>query len=724
MPLRNKIAEILLKEGLKSDAAKEYLHIATSYEDKGDIQKAKDYYQKTLATYPLNRDAVIGLSCLYEKTGELAKATQLIQEATVLFHENVDILIRAAELSLAADDTVHAKSCLSRANEKDAENIKARSLLGELYLKEGLQEKAWQEFSVVLDKLTLEEQYDNAINLLNNFREIEPIETGKRLISLYKQIGEEARTVEALTALGDVYYTKGIYDESLACYNEGLEIMPDNEYLRERTAGISKELGEGIPDFSETVEPDFASPAEEKESEFRAPEFPVSDEEEVSEPFEEEVPEPFTPKPPAPGEEVSGHISIKAEKTIDEIFTEADIFARYGLLNEAQKLLEKLKLRDPENIDLHVRLKTIYVDIDDKEAAVTECLILSELYKRNHEVESSDKILREAFEIHPSDPRLAEKGFADFLETTAITAHPGEAFTGEAAGEKAPGEDYSEELSEAEFYARQGLTQEAQAILLKLRELYPEDKEITERLESLGGGAAILDTTALSETAETLETEFELPAEGAPSEFLLTDKTPWEEEVSGEEIEKPGYEDFTIGEQEISEAQEMPEPVFDNDVLEIFQEFKKGLENELEDEDSETHYNLGIAYKEMGLVDDAIKEFQIAKNDKKRFLQSSTMLGFCYMEKGLYSLAIDILKKILASSKDQDESYWAVKYELAEAYEKNGDLKESVDLYTEVYGWNANFRNVAERVSTLKASVPVNYTKEKTKKKKDRVSYL
>jgi tetratricopeptide (TPR) repeat protein len=168
----------------------------------------------------------------------------------------------------------------------------------------------------------------------------------------------------------------------------------------------------------------------------------------------------------------------------------------------------------------------------------------------------------------------------------------------------------------------------------------------------------------------------------------------------------------------------MPEPALDNDVLEIFQEFKKGLDKELGDEDSETHYNLGIAYKEMGLVDDAIKEFQTSRSDPARFIQSSTMLGVCYMEKGLFTLAIDVLGKALRDMKEKDESYWAIAYELAEAYEKNQNLKEAINLYTGVYGWSAKFRSVSDKMSQLRAHAPLIVEKEKPKQRKDRVSYL
>lgn len=700
IPLRIKVAEIFFKEGLKSDAAKECLYIAGIYENKGDFQKAKEYCQKTIDMQPLNKDAVVGLSLLHEKTGETDKALELMREASVLFHEDVGVLLRAAELSLSGNYTENAQSYLSRINEIEPKNAKARRLLGELYLKEGLEEKAWLEYLIVLEDMILQEKYEDAINILESFKETDPVETGRRLASLYRQLGELSRVVDELTCLGDVYYDRGMRDEALACYNEAIELAPDNGYLHERIAEIKGAHKEQVHEFTE-----------------------ITGHENIFEAAESKV---------------SGHISIKPEKTFAEIFTEADIFAKYGILNEAQRLLEGLKLRIPENIGLHLRLKAVYSDIDDKESVVTECLILSELYRRNGDTENSEKVLREAYELSPSDPRLSEKGFIDLLQTTSFASKGFEEFAGAASGEETLIEDYEEELAEADFYARQGLIQEAQKILLKLQGMFPENRDVSDRLESLGGGVEVSYTSERSEPAEKPEMSFELSqGEEEPPEALLTKETPWGEKVSEEKFtvkeqkEAPEkglgemeYEDFSISEHEIVDAQEMPEPTLDNDVLEIFQEFKKGLESQLEDEDSETHYNLGIAYKEMGLVDDAIKEFQAAKKDKKRFLQSSSMLGVCYMEKGLYSLAIDVLNKTLDSIKEPDDSYWSIKYDLAEAHEKSNNLRESLGLYTEVYGWNAKFRNVSEKVSLLKTQAGKISGKEKPKERKDRVSYL
>ena len=83
----------------------------------------------------------------------------------------------------------------------------------------------------------------------------------------------------------------------------------------------------------------------------------------------------------------------------------------------------------------------------------------------------------------------------------------------------------------------------------------------------------------------------------------------------------------------------------DSGLADIFKEFKKGVDKQLGKEDYDTRYNLGIAYKEMGLIDEAIAEFQLAAKDEKRLLECSSMLGICFLEKGMPKLAIKWFEK-------------------------------------------------------------------------------
>lgn len=614
IPLRSKVAEIYLKEGLISEAVKQYLHIARLYGEKGETEKAGEFYRKTLDTQPLNREAILELNSLYERTGNLVQAIEQMKEAAHLFPQDSDILLRFAELGIAGGMLAEAREYLGQITELEPGNIRARRLLGDLYVKEGDREKAWFEYLSVLDEILLDENYEDAIKLLESFKDIDPVETGKRLVSLYTQLGDSPRVVQELTALGDVFIGQERKKEALNCYREALKTAPGDDSVRARVLELEKEVG--------------------KE-----------------------------------------HIKVGEKKTSEEAIVEADIYIRYGLYENARDALEAFIETEPENIDLRLRLKNVYSETGDKEKAIGECLALSELYEKKGDIADRGRIIKEAYEINPEDPRLIGlTAPASPEEEVVVTAPEGPSI-----------EDYSEEIAEADFYSRQGLLDEAREILERLRNLFPESEEISRKLSSL-------DHIAEGEEGITrAEEEEKEPA------------------VSGGEL---------------LEVEEVPEPALDSDVMDIFNEFKKGLEKELEEEDYETHYNLGIAYKEMGLIDDAIKEFQTSRNDTRRFVDSSNMLGICYIEKGLYPLAVDVLRNAIEKMEDRNESYWVMKYDLAEAYEKNGNLKEALNCFTEVYGWNSKFRAVSDKIDELKVSAAKGFEQKKPKEKKDRVSYL
>jgi len=140
----------------------------------------------------------------------------------------------------------------------------------------------------------------------------------------------------------------------------------------------------------------------------------------------------------------------------------------------------------------------------------------------------------------------------------------------------------------------------------------------------------------------------------------------------------------------------------DQALSDIFREFQKGVEKQLGKEDYETRYNLGIAYKEMGLVDEAIAEFQLAAKDEKRLLECASMLGICFLEKGMPGLAVKWFEKGLAAPGRGDEEYQALRYDLANALEQAGDRARALSVFTDLYGQDASFRDVAEKVRQLK----------------------
>jgi tetratricopeptide (TPR) repeat protein len=145
---------------------------------------------------------------------------------------------------------------------------------------------------------------------------------------------------------------------------------------------------------------------------------------------------------------------------------------------------------------------------------------------------------------------------------------------------------------------------------------------------------------------------------------------------------------------------------------EVFDEFRAELgEMGAEDEDLETHYNLGIAFREMGLLEEAISEFQkVAKaSDRGRAfrytMQCCTLLGLAFMEKGQPAIAAIWYERALQTPGNDPESTLALRYDLGVAQESAGEPVAALKSFSQVYAMNIDYRDVAERIAALQKPI-------------------
>jgi tetratricopeptide (TPR) repeat protein len=132
--------------------------------------------------------------------------------------------------------------------------------------------------------------------------------------------------------------------------------------------------------------------------------------------------------------------------------------------------------------------------------------------------------------------------------------------------------------------------------------------------------------------------------------------------------------------------------------------FKDGVARTLGDEDAGSRYDLGVAYKEMGLLDDAAAEFRKALRSPSFRLPAYEALGQCFVEQGRHQVAITLLSQALRelpSVGQDDRQLVGMRYLLAYANEALQRRDEARIHYQRVFQIDSSFRDVSARMAAL-----------------------
>lgn len=736
----NKAGDLCVRMGRPADAIGHFARIAESYSTDGFFLKAIAIFKKINKIDPTRLDIYERLAVLYTKQG-------LTQDARSHY-------LTLAEQSLKRNDIPGAISAFASIAATDPTDLKIQARLGDLHRVAGQTAEAVARYDAIAGMLQRSGAHEEALTFYRKALDLDPSDPGARMqiirahlaardypstIAALKTAPESAET---LFLLGEAHLASNNRSDAAAALERAIELEPDNAAAGSLLAEIR--LEEGSPDAAlEAVSRlvdlaassgDFARAAShlepilerfpshraalQKMAELREAEGDPSESiamrlalgrdaearGEVSEAADHyrrvlsadpaqadalarlaEI-APSAPEPVAPPGAQPLAAPLSGTTRSDDAaaaLQEAEVLARYGLKDRAIDRLRALARREPELLAARERLVELLAETGNP-AARREANALASVYRAGgHESLAVALFARinlpAALEldsvpaarqpiVSPPPPPTIEVEFDEF-ETAAPSPSP--------PRPQPAAFDFFQAEPPSEVTRLTPHAGNETGFGMIATELGSLIEEKMQRASEETAGRATAGPHAVSdENLFADERQF----------FNLAEEL--ERELSEETVLPPAAPDLAGTQDETS-------------LQEIFREFRKGVEQQLSAEDYETHYNLGIAYKEMGLLDEAIGEFQLASKAPVLTVECCSLLGLCFLEKGMPQLAIKWYAKGLAAPGIREPETTGLLYDLARVYQDTGDTNLAYTTFLEVYGMNTNYRDVVERVRDL-----------------------
>jgi pilus assembly protein FimV len=651
--VHHRLAELYLALGQKKEAAATFLDCAERQFDRGDLREAEKLAERALEIDPALGSAASVKARSLAAGGHHADAAALL-ETLPGFDSGGELTELLIEEHLHAGNTSRAAAVARAVFSKDHKKFAASARVA-VALKDSPQpELALDLLDEIREAMTEAGEQDALAKLLQDVAQRTPgrFEAREWLVELYARVNDSFRIQDALQQLGEAAASAGDFARAQRAYEQLHERVPQDENVARRLDEIRVALG--IAPLREAA----ASPTE-------------------------------TPAEPAPRRFVEPPLDEETQRYVSQSLTDADLFSSYGLSQKAITLLEAVFRRAPRHTPSLEKLLDLYLGAGNDRRTAELAARLELLYGERGDLNNAERFsqLRRRFQ------RAA--GLSDEELVAAASAAPSEL---EASALEIPAA-----IPEAPPVAAEQSTPPASAVVHEV-DLSDEWAALSEQVQSaLASPAPVpLPSRPGPEPLPVVELE---PAGVAASDDLLSNLSIEFEERTAAEASpaEPLAPPFGATPENNSSAAELSGPL-----SEVFNEFRTELgEIGSEDEDLETHYNLGTAYREMGLLDEAIGEFQkVAQASEKgrpfRYaMQCCTLLGIAFMEKGQPEIASIWYERALRTSGLDQESILALRYDLGVAQEKAGDAEAALKTFSQVYAINIDYRDVAERIAAL-----------------------
>jgi tetratricopeptide (TPR) repeat protein len=680
--IRLKLAEGYLRENLHTEAARAFAEAGAHLRSRGAHERALEAYQRALDLAPGEVIAMQGFVETHIALGTADEAAEVLERALDQEPDNTELLRMLARAYFEAQDAAAAEHVTAALVERKIWGHEGFVDVARLYLKLGDAEAAVRVLTNITEQMLTGREEGQLMELLTEVlaRDPEQINALRLLIRIYAWQRDDEKMRAALERLLEAAEAAGLKEDERYALEQLVRLMP------ERTDYIDRLHSMGGASEERAYEESWQQP---EAASIEVPNF-----ESFSLAGQEAAPEPLQEIEPETGFGAFEHQAV-----------ESQAFA--GQPPESQP---------PESYDF----ESGAVEAAARPAQADASMSFADLNEWTDEGSSAAASFSEPLAAEQSATvveQSSQTGFQEFdfggVEEKLTATDEGKGIELHASDDERRSSLMRQELESVDFYIAQGYTDIALDTLDLLEKQFGSRPEVDARRARLKGTTVQTSVDAAQSVAPEGVVEF-----GEVAGFDLV-----AEEHEAVPVELDGA--FALGSASAPDAARAqtsanasaPQPQaaaapagIDPGLAEIFDEFRSAVEEHSPtptDEDFETHYNLGLAYQEMELMDEAIEELQTAVNltgprdGTPRYLQCCNMLGHCFLRKNMPKLAAMWFKKGLDAPSHTEDEYQALRFELGTAYEQMGDLDRAIDVFTEVYGINVQYRGVAEKLKEL-----------------------
>jgi len=670
----NIIGDLHIRLGQNDKAAGAFKNVAAEYEKRGLYSQALAVFKKVVKIKPDLPENSIKLADLYSLQGFTAEAKQEY--------------VRTAGQLEKAGQPIDAIRVYEKIVRLDKDDLESRRKLADLFREQGFKDAGAEQLDEIADAMLAKDDVEEAEKLFNEARDLSPAHP-RTLLGLVEVLKRRGRTKDALELL------EGALMED-----------PENPHLLNLLGNLAFDGGD-IPKaedvFSRIVQV-----------------HPMNVNARIK----------------------LGRIQIQKDD-LDRAF---DLYE--PLINNLIKKQKEEKAVGLLGLILAARrshlpslekLSAIYRGNKDLAKLEVVNRVILEEFRRLKQPDKAMAVLSELVKVRPDDLELF-KEYRQIRKELGLSEDEDRPEVGWAATDK-DREVIQQTLDQADLYIQQGLVRNARRILENLRMKYSDDPLIMQKIAVLDEIRSQMSEEEIRlrvEKAQALETKArekdmraarDADAKLARKEEPKPPRSPFPEQIFDEEKfstadifaetdiipflsqdtgEKKYYDLAARAEEEVRmiaaiHARQVGGGAtqFEKDLSVIVDDFKKGLKNKVLADDLEIHYQLGIAFLEQGLTNEAIEELTLASKDKTRTMECYNIISQCYRARKDFPEAERWLNKAILMTKEGTETYFALIYDRALLSEDAHETDKALSLFREIQNWNPVYRGIADKVSSL-----------------------